>query len=37
MNLAIRFILAKEVQQLALCLECREEYEALLKILRTGQ
>ena len=29
-------VIAKVEQHLALCPECREEYEALLKILRAG-
>jgi hypothetical protein len=30
-------VIAKVEQHLALCPECREEYEALMKILRAGQ
>jgi uncharacterized protein with PIN domain len=30
-------VIAKVEQHLALCPECREEYEALMKILKSGQ
>ena len=36
-NKPVGEVIAKVEQHLALCPECREEYEALMKILKAGQ
>jgi len=36
-NQPVGEVIAKVEQHLALCPECREEYEALIRILRAGQ
>jgi len=36
-NKPVGEVIAKVEQHLALCPECREEYEALIKILKAGQ
>ena len=36
-NQSVGEVIAKVEQHLALCPECREEYEALMKILKGGQ
>jgi uncharacterized protein with PIN domain len=36
-NQPVNEVISKVEQHLALCPECREEYEALLKILQAGQ